>query len=70
MQEEFQFVHEDAPAYLCRGVEPYTRTQFLDKVLALLGWSFLLSDTDGTARAVIRIDGNSRQSFREYRLGR
>lgn len=79
MQEEFQFVHEDTPAYLCRGVfsqgylakaarakpddeacrvaieqllranlagllrggEPYTRTQFLDKVLSLLGWSFL-----------------------------
>ena len=33
-------------------------------------WYRLLGASDGAARAVIRIDGNSRQSFREYRLGK
>lgn len=32
-------------------------------------WYKLLSDENGKAKAVVRIDGNSRQSFREYRLG-
>lgn len=32
-------------------------------------WYKLLAGEDGKAKAVIRIDGNSHQSFREYRLG-
>jgi hypothetical protein len=32
-------------------------------------WYKLLSGEKGTATAVVRIDGNSHQSFREYRLG-
>ncbi|MBU4460380.1 MAG: hypothetical protein KJ579_07425 [Verrucomicrobia bacterium] len=32
-------------------------------------WYTVLSRADGKANAVIRIDGNSRQSFREYRFG-
>jgi hypothetical protein len=33
-------------------------------------WYTLLSGPDGKAKAVVRIDGDSRQSFREYRLGK
>lgn len=32
-------------------------------------WYKLVSGEKGTAKAVVRIDGNSHQSFREYRLG-
>ena len=32
-------------------------------------WYRPLADADGKAKAVVRVDGNSRQSFREYRLG-
>lgn len=32
-------------------------------------WYKLLSGEDGKGKAVLRIDGNSHQSFREYRLG-
>jgi hypothetical protein len=32
-------------------------------------WYKLLSDENGKGKAVLRIDGNSHQSFREYRLG-
>jgi hypothetical protein len=32
-------------------------------------WYKLLTGENGKAKAVVRIDGNSRQSFREYRLG-
>lgn len=32
-------------------------------------WYKVLSGENGTAKGVVRIDGNSRQSFREYRLG-
>lgn len=33
-------------------------------------WYKVLSASGGTARAVVRIDGDSRHSFREYRLGK
>lgn len=39
-----------------------TRNEFI--------WYRLLAGADGKARAVVRIDGDSRQSFREYRLGK
>jgi hypothetical protein len=32
-------------------------------------WYKLLAGEDGKAKAVVRLDGNSHQSFREYRLG-
>lgn len=32
-------------------------------------WYKLLTNENGTGKAVLRIDGNSHQSFREYRLG-
>lgn len=32
-------------------------------------WYRVLSGEDGKGKAVLRIDGNSRQSFREYRMG-
>jgi hypothetical protein len=33
-------------------------------------WYRLLAGRDGKPAAVVRIDGDSRQSFREYRLGK
>jgi hypothetical protein len=43
----------------------------LDRINALdrFTWYTLLSGSNGQARAVLRIDGDSRHSFRDYRLG-
>lgn len=63
------FVAKDFEKAMRRAVDGSTAD--LDQINARneFIWYKALSGEDGKAEAVVRIDGNSRQSFREYRLG-